>query len=396
MSLPNISDASVCLASARKDEQLHTWNFTHGPWSSGLPLELYLEREAYLLTVPLARDGGLSPWILTDSSVSPENRPILSTCETIRKRALYRDPADGQVKDVVAHGVASVFTYTELRGHRYASKMMAELGNHLAKQQAAKEGDAQFSILFSDIGKTFYARDGWLPLGCAQLTFDTNEAKAATKTAGAAVAVAVAGITDITDAQLPALAERDETLLRNTIASPSPNGSHMTRVAVIPDMDTLNWHYRREDFIHNHVYGHKPTVRGALYTSPISSSVRVWALWTRTRSGGGGTEGNPVQSILHFLRLVVEDEAATSDEELVTALRGILTVANREASEWSCTRFDTWNPSDKIRRVVESQLTDFSPKYEVRDEYSIPSLRWFGKGNPEHVEWVANEKFEWC
>jgi len=41
-------------------------------------------------------------------------------------------------------------------------------------------------------------------------------------------------------------------------------------------------------------------------------------------------------------------------------------------------------------------MEDLKAQYVVREEDSITSLRWFGDGSVQDVEWVANERYEWC
>ncbi|POR30961.1 Lysine acetyltransferase, partial [Tolypocladium paradoxum] len=363
------------------DEQIRTWTHTHPSWGPSYTLQAYLDREQRLLTVPLARDGGMAQWILTDGAVPPAGRPVLSSCETLRKRALVRG-GDGRVRDVWAHGVASVFTYPEFRRRGYANKMLALFGERLAKQEADKTGEAAFSVLFSDIGKTFYAELGWMPYESAHLSFPVKPS-----TAGADESVAVE---PILDADLPSITRRDEELLRSKLSS-APADPAKTRVAIIPDLDTLQWHLARQTFMSNHLFSRAPTVHGAIYTAPGALSSRVWGYWARTQHGG---KERPEINVLNFLRFVVEDDGI-SDVELSKAIRAIVGVAQTEAREWLCTKIDMWNPDERTKKLV-ADMKDLEAKYVVREGDNIPSLRWFGDGSVADVEWVANEKYAWC
>lgn len=385
-SLPDVKSPSVVLANPTRDELRQTWRATHPSWGPGLTLDQYLEREAYLLTTPLAKDGGLTPWILTDTA-SATPRPVLSSCETIKKRAVVADPA-GRLTDVTAHGVASVFTYSECRSRGYAGRMMALLGEELARQEQASPGAAGFSILFSDIGPKFYANHQWMPIGNSHVEFPVA--------AAAPLSATPAHITEIDDSQLPALTARDEEVLRAQLSQPLASGSSKIRAAVMPDLNTFEWQYRREDHMLRHFLGRDPSVRGALYTPPGEGGAarRIWGLWVRTRYGGA--EGHPVITIMHFLRFVVEDEAATTDAELAAALEGIMAVAQREAAAANCNSVEMWNPSARVLAAFNEKLPQLQCKVVERDMYNLCSFRWFGSGSVDNVEWVANEKFEWC
>lgn len=385
-SLPSASSASLILTHPRPDEQKVTWSYSHPEWGHGLTQQGYLDREVYLLTIPLARDGGMTQWILTDSAVPEAERPVLASCETLKKRALVRGK-DGIVRDVWAHGVASVFTYKGFRGKGYAGRMMAMLGEHLAAVQS-ETGEAVFSILFSDIGKSFYAKSGWMPMESTHLEFLVRPPTVD----NLIIAEADPTIITITDDDLSTISALDEKLLRKRISTPNTTNPSKTRVAIIPNLDTFQWHYCREDFMCNHTFSRKPTIRGALFTSPSSPSSRVWALWTRVHYGG---LEKLEENRLHFLRLVVEDEDSISDVDLERAIKSILAVAQKEAVEWQIAKLDMWNPSDRVRKLVE-ETKELDGQYVVREKDSITSLKWFGDGSVEDVDWVANEKYEWC
>lgn len=42
----------------------------------------YLTESQFLTGVPLAKDGGMTTWILVDKTLPPEKRPILCSCQT--------------------------------------------------------------------------------------------------------------------------------------------------------------------------------------------------------------------------------------------------------------------------------------------------------------------------
>ncbi|CAG9936902.1 unnamed protein product [Clonostachys rosea f. rosea IK726] len=154
----------LILANPTPDESRQTWTCTHPLWGAALSLDGYILRETRQADLPLARDGGLRPWVLVEADSKPDSRDILSSCETLRKRALVRRP-DGEVNEVIAHGVASVFTDPAFRGKGHASTMMACLG------EALQAEGALLSVLWSDIGKEFYNKHGWRPFESDHLEF---------------------------------------------------------------------------------------------------------------------------------------------------------------------------------------------------------------------------------
>lgn len=359
-------------------DRQQTWTATHPNWGAALSLQGYLDREAYLLDIPLARDGGLTHWVLTDASLPPDQRRVLSSCETLRKRTLFRAP-DGEIREGSAHGVAGVFTYPELRGKGYAAKMIGLLAETLAARQKEHEGDAICSVLFSDIGKTFYAKIGWKPFESTHLAF--SAATTATDEASPELRY-------ITYDDLPSLAARDEELIRKRLSKPS----RKTSVAVLPDLNTLLWHLHREDFMCKHIFSRTPSARGVLYTPPGRPDSRVWAIWARGFYGG---IANPEKNTLHFLRFVVENEDGLSDDELAEAIQAIVSASRTEAMDWLCANLELWNPAERVKRLA-LEKNDLGGKFVVRETEEIASLNWFGEGSTDDIEWIANEKFAWC
>lgn len=380
MNLPSgLSDASLVLTRGTLEEQVSIWKRTQPSWGPSYTPEAYIARERLLLTFELTKDGGLECWILTDANAAAAERPVLSSCETYRKKALARD-ADGSVRDVTSYGIASVFTYEEHRRKGYAGKMLSLLGEELAKKQDSNKGDSEFSILFSDIGNKYYAGFDWLPFPSTHLSTPTRPFTTPYDDC----------LTLITDDNLRMVAELDEKTLRAKIASP-PSDPHKVRVAVVPDFATYQWHMIREDFMCKHAIDKGPTVHGAIYTPKDAPTSRVWALWSTILYGG---KEKPEINVMNFLRFAVEDDNI-SDEELSKAIKAIMGLVHTNAQEWLCPKVDMWNPEPRTRRLIEN-MTELNSTFVEREKTNITSFRWFGEGPVSEVEWVANEKFEWC
>lgn len=60
MNLPDSKSPSLTLTNPTPEERLVTWKLSSVNWGSALKHDEYLEREAYLMTVPLARDNGVT------------------------------------------------------------------------------------------------------------------------------------------------------------------------------------------------------------------------------------------------------------------------------------------------------------------------------------------------
>jgi hypothetical protein len=253
--------------------------------------------------------------------------------------------------------------------------MMREVGVRLRGWQAGNNGgQSLFSVLYSDIGRTFYARHGWAAFESSHVAFKPAEGALAEGQVARAI-----GYHDLAE-----LCAVDERLLRADLARRRDGKTH---VALLPELDNLLWHLMREDYMTKSIFGRTPTVRGAVAGEP---GKRVWAVWMRGYYGGlKKKEGNT----LHILRVVVEDPEQP-DEELVAGFRSIVQIAQHEAAEWKTQDVQMWNPTPKIRGLVEKCGVEFD--FVNRDKDSIASLRWYGEEPTAELDWVANEKFAWC
>ncbi|KAG6021389.1 hypothetical protein E4U40_005349 [Claviceps sp. LM458 group G5] len=385
----------------------------HQPhWGSSFTPEGYLRREEGLQELSLARDGGLTVWTLTPNTDADDNssnknknknyntddapagRPILSSLETYRKRAIVRG-TDGIVRDVTAHGVASVFTPPHHRRKGYSSKMLSLLGDELARQEAQQPGSAGFSVLFSDVGKTFYAQHHWMPFPSTHLSFSVHlPASPSTSSSSSSSSSSSNTVDDrltlITDDNLLDIAQLDEQILRQKLSRP-PQPPHTIRVALLPDLPTYEWHFARAAFQARHVFGKTPSLHGALYTPPGRPHSRVWMLWSLSLSGG---LDSPEKNVLNVLHLALEDHDIP-DQDLVAGLEAIMGIAQAQAQEWLCAKMEMWNPDERVKELM-GRATRLPSELVVRETASIASLRWYGEGEVMDVEWVDNEKFEWC
>jgi len=179
-----------------------------------------------------------------------------------------------------------------------------------------------------------------------------------------------------------------------------------TAVAIVPDVETYEWHHAREDFVCNELYGKTPDIRGAIVGTEPGN--RVWCVWTRMwyNSDTGASKDN----VLHILRLVVENgeygdfQAATAEgttsakgSDIAAATAALLSRAQEEAGKWNMGEVDIWNPSSTT--LAAGRALDEKVEVIHREKDSISSLRWYGEGADDavtHVEWFGNEKYAWC
>ena len=170
-SLPTADSVDIHLVPATELERTHCWRLNCNEWRGPLSPQQYFEREAHLERQKLVSNGKITFWILTlKSHPEDENqaRPILASCETLLKPAFVTK--SGELRDVLTHGIGSVYCRKEYRGKGYANRMMSELGKRLGGGWQQKNSPGIFSILYSDIGQKFYARHHWKPMPSTHMT----------------------------------------------------------------------------------------------------------------------------------------------------------------------------------------------------------------------------------
>ncbi|EOD51350.1 putative gnat family acetyltransferase protein [Neofusicoccum parvum UCRNP2] len=324
--LPAGDCPTLALVEPTEEEKVLQWTKNAPAWRGALSVDAYIRREYFLSSQDLTKDGAQTWWVLVDTAA--KKRVPLAGCESFRKKAIVA--RDGQIKDVITHGIGSVFSPPEHRGKGYAGRMMQEIGKRLRTWQTSEKTDCLFSILYSDIGKSM-------------------------------------------------------------VDSPADG---KTRVAIVPDIDTIRWHHSREEFVGEEFYGNNPVVKGAIFGE--EEGKRVWCYWTRMwyNTDKSSSKGNT----LHILRLVIEDDVVPGT--VVPAIAALIARAQREAAGWHMAEVEAWSPTPEV--VAAAQLLDPAAQLVERDTESIASLQWYGeppagsRAIVDAVEWVGNEKYGWC
>jgi len=380
-SLPDGDSPDLVLVPATPKERIESIKLNSVAWKGPLDIDSYIAREDHLYNQRLTREN-LTCWILVDRSEPEGERTILSSCESYRKKALLAH--GGTVENVKTHGIGSVYCRPEFRGKGYAKRMLEELSQKLETWQMEKEsrGRSLFTILFSDIGKKFYAQFGWRPFLSSHMSLPPL-AKEVLNGSLEGSKIRTLSAKDVQDNIC------DETTLaklreRMHIVSQSPGA----KVAIIPDFDHFIWHWAREEFFAEKLFPNRspPVIKGA-----GDDQARVYCAWNRNFGEA------PEDNVLYILRWVYDDPTSPEDEQtVIQAMAGILRRAQLEAHEWNMSKIEFWNPSPLLEKAVA--LLD--PKAQVvhREESSISSLRWTGaeQGLGKDVQWLLNEKFTWC
>lgn len=397
MEPPGSESPHLHLCQPTPEECAQIWSQTAESWKDSLTLPMYIVEAQYLTTVPLAKNGGMTTWILVEKNRLPNQRQIFCSCESFRKRSLTSDEK-GNISEGLVHGVASVFCPPEYRGRGYGTRFMKELGQVLREWQP-EHGKSIGSVLYSDIGKEYYAKLGWPP-NPTNWHFMLPSVK--TKNPVAARL--------ISESELESLCRRDEEMVWKAMSTPSTASK---RVVILPDLDHMLWHIRKEDFATNYIFSGKAEAKGAIAGIP---GKQVWIIWVHRyyeHPGHPDEEEGDDENVLYILRLVIEgDDTANKPHEdhldspltetfaeQGAALKAVLQAAQAEAARWRLSQVQLWEPSPLAQSLLEQSGLD-AIRVERRTE-SVASALWFGEDNGIRVgegapQWVNNEHYAWC
>lgn len=248
------------------------------------------------------------------------------------------------------------------------------------------------STLYSDIGKKYYAKLGWL-------SNITNSQVELVPKPGAWPAVVKA----ITENDLKELCERDKVLIRSQMALPT--SEIKTRFTIIPDVDHMRWHLEKERFATDHLFGRTPIAKGVIAGPPGS---QIWATWAHRYYNR--PDADDPGNVLYILRLVMElDETATRlpmdstkrpakdiYEAQIQLFKAVLQAAQAEAAEWSLDIVKLWDPTPLVLDMLRH--VDLEYRVTEREDESIASLMWYSPGgeiDEEQPLWVNNEHYAW-
>jgi hypothetical protein len=390
MLLPDANSPELHLSHPTPDECVKIWTGNSASWRDSLTVPVYLEESLFLTTVPLAKDGGMTNWVLVDKNLPPGRRSILCSSESFRKRALTSD-ADGNVSDAIVHGIASVFCPPAHRGQGFALRMMRELAKVLHTWQSGNQRCIG-SILYSDIGKEYYGKLGWRP----NLTnFHIEFQPSTIRHQHLAQLVSLKNIAE--------LCHRDEVMIRKAMAI-SAQGIE-TRMSIIPDLDHMLWHINKEEFVCKELFGKVPHAKGAIAGPPGS---QIWAIWAHRYYGHPDAEST--NNTLYILRIVFENQTLGSSclsvnkkklhaedyHKQVGYLKAVLEAAQAEAAEWRLDQVQLWGISPAVRDMVVQ--TGIGHVLVERQQDGIVSGLWYdasgGEGEAPH--WLNNEYYAWC
>ncbi|KAE8344492.1 hypothetical protein BDV24DRAFT_127366 [Aspergillus arachidicola] len=381
--LPLGESPELILVQATPEERIAAIKLNSPAWKGPLDLDAYIARENHLAQQALTKDG-LTSWLLVVRGQPEGERTILSSCETYKKKAVLAQ--NGKVEHVSALSIGSVFSRPEFRGKGYAKRMMQELVKKIDACQTEPKATNRvpFSLLYSDIGKKFYAQFGWMPYPSTHFSlpplpkdeYDRAIVRGNLPKARTLVAEDVHRFMCNDD-----VVQKELDILR--VASQK---SASAKVAVVPDFDHFKWHWAREEYYAKILFKDRapPLIKGA-----GDEQSKVYCAWNRNF---GET---PEENTLYILRWVYDEPTSPEEtEKTAKAMAAIIRRAQLEAHAWNMSKVQFWNPTPVLERAVA--ILDPTAQVVHREQDSVACLRWSGAEQNKDVEWIWNEKYAWC
>ncbi|KAJ2934512.1 hypothetical protein H1R20_g2580, partial [Candolleomyces eurysporus] len=308
---------------------------------------------------------------------------------------LKRSPSGGELttEEQVGYGIASVYTPPEKRRKGYAKHMMSllhwVLGPASSFPSAFPEvwgqppavpegfGSGIVSVLYSDIGPTFYKAsgpapgvDGWTVDPYTVSTWDVKAVLERTKDE-----VGKDQWTLLNKEQTKEWWNQDSELILREVPS-KPQSSTSIAFTFLPRKGVAEFLHRRIEWFVNSME-RPPPYYGALLSAPGPSdgepSSDAFASWTFELY-----PGSPKTLLITRLRC--------PKEELLRSLLGRIA---EYASDLEIERIQVRNLPGELN-VAGEEIGGAT----VHPEDHLPSVKWYRSG--PIAEWLYNEKFAWC
>jgi len=237
----------------------------------------------------------------------------------------------------------------------------------------AEAGNGMFSILYSDLGEDFYKQSGpgiekaggWEVRGPISTVWTVSE----NREGGAE-----SEWTFLKHEDLEAFWEKDAQLIRHTMESlpESSPAYHLEKpkafVTYLPVEGVGSFHmsrsmYAADDIVSMDVWGVKKN----------DVDKPAYATWS--------VDVRPMPPTLIVTRISVTE----------SEFPGLLRQIQAAARESGIGKMDIWNIPQHLLKAAEETGGQTTER-----KRSLPSVKWYGAGKTEDVEWVMNEKFCWC
>ncbi|KAL5537024.1 hypothetical protein ACEPAF_847 [Sanghuangporus sanghuang] len=382
--MPSEDLSLLSLFPATREQTLESRKRTSVQWGRGLTLQQYLLREDQLDVAEHAQDGKFTTWVLALRN-DPTTLDFRCSCETYRRKSLIKRQGSDTPEEAFGYGIASVFTPEKNRGKGYARRMMNLLHWVVAPHSTLPPfpsswggappersgcNNAQFSVLYSDIGPSYYAStgpsedsEGWIVRGpystISVVTEGANNFKSLESDAL---------VKWLTEKDCEDILDHDADLMRASF----PSDSKPVSFTFLPNEGVALFLVRRTLFF-------SP---GQPYANMVPDKWGVQLL---------------VEGQLHFATWTFDVRPppatliATRIRSTKVTFPRILSCMLLAAQENNMRRVEFWSLPKELEEIAK----ELGGKTEERDEH-LNAFKWYGPEKNEDIYWAHNEKFAWC
>ncbi|KAI0944814.1 hypothetical protein AcW1_001660 [Taiwanofungus camphoratus] len=411
MNNTSLADLSLYLATA--EQGLESRQRTAAVWGKNLNADQYVYRDAVMDAQEHAADGKLITWVLAPRN-DPKTLDFMCSCETFRRTGVIKIRSQNmqapKLIEATSYGIASVYTPPQKRRKGYAQHMMRLLHWVLAPRSALpakfpsawgspplirglRVSNAQWSVLYSDVGEDFYracgpdenSAAGWLVRGALKSVYHLPPSSVGAEAAGIVTEGGVRQRWDwLTENKTKALWEMDAEWMKNDLIKSS--NSH-TLFAFLPDKGVGAFTIQRTMSFTEAMDPVFPTDIWGVILFP--NDVTDWE---------GFLTNNRNNIDLPTFATWTLDVQVAPRTLVVTRLRAntmtfphLLNKLVQAAGKNSIERIEIWS----LPEVLQPLASNAGWKTAKRRDH-LSAFKWYGEVGEDQVEWMFNEKFSWC
>ena len=341
-------------------------------WGSPmLSLDQYQRKEELQRATPFSRRGSIF-WALVDdkedkgdSNLVAGRTVLYCHCETHRFDCVVRR-SSGKTERGYSYHIGSVFTLPEYRKRGLATFFMKVLAKQLGKLSRAF-----VSVLYSDIGPTYYDKLGWKLHPSKMATLDVANPRNVNTDCSDAELVSLS-----LDEKLDELLQADNARLVTELASDKFQGREA--FVVLPTRDSIEWQFCiGEHFARVRGYEELPSHCG------VKNNEDAYILWCH----------NLKESTLYVVRARFPEKSVNC----ANTTRMLLNKALEEARKFKLKKVAIWDPSSSLQHADVRCHLDIE---FVDREDSLSSAMMFhhesdADSDTSLPHWLGNEKYAW-
>ncbi|KAE8907642.1 hypothetical protein PF005_g18046 [Phytophthora fragariae] len=337
-----------------------------------LDLQQYQRKEELQRATAFSRRGSIFWALVEDNGDSTELVPgetvLYCHCESHRFDCVVRR-SSGEVERGYSHHIGSVFTLPEHRKRGLATFFMKEVAKALEKLPGAL-----VSVLYSDIGPTYYDKLGWRLHPSKMATLDVAHPRNAKSNE---TQVEMENL--FLDDKLDAFFQADNARLVEELKGEKFQGGEA--FAVLPTRDSLEWQFCiGVHFAKVWKYDEVPSRCG------VKIDDNAFVIWCH----------NLKESTLYVVRARFPE----AGENAANTTRLLLNMALEEARKFKLKKVAIWDPPSGL---LHSEVRSHLEIEVVEREDSLSSAMVFCRGRGKAKgdtttplpHWLSNEKYAW-